>query len=56
LLPDSPLTAFFLSKDMKIVAVERMRLEQVGIENKRFKLEQVNGSKDLPLYVNDLFY
>jgi MFS family permease len=41
LLPDSPLTAFFLSKDMKIVAVERMRLEQIGIENKRFKLEQV---------------
>lgn len=41
LLPDSPLTAWFLTGDMKRVAVERMRLEQIGIENKRFKPEQV---------------
>ncbi|KAK9326707.1 major facilitator superfamily domain-containing protein [Lipomyces starkeyi] len=40
LLPDSPLTAFFLSGDMRRVAVERMRLEQIGIENKRFKWRQ----------------
>jgi MFS family permease len=41
LLPDSPLTAFFLSRDMKAVAVERMRFEQIGIENKQFKPKQV---------------
>ena len=41
LLPDSPLTAFFLTKDMRRIAVERMRLEQIGIESKRFKPEQL---------------
>jgi MFS family permease len=42
ILPDSPLTASFLSKEMKVVAVERMRLEQIGIENKTIKKEQIH--------------
>ena len=51
LLPDSPLTAFFLSRDMKVVAVERMRREQIGIENKRVKWEQVRETfKDPKTY------
>ncbi|UNI17479.1 hypothetical protein JDV02_003820 [Purpureocillium takamizusanense] len=40
-LPDSPLTARFLSQRLKIVAVERLRYEQIGIENKTIKREQV---------------
>jgi hypothetical protein len=39
-LPDSPLTAYFLSTEQKVVAVERMRWEQSGIENKTIKMEQ----------------
>lgn len=40
-LPDSPLTAAFLPRDMKVVAVERMRWEQIGIENKTIKKDQI---------------
>ena len=40
-LPDSPVEAKFLSKEMRIVAVERMRYERTGIENKVFKPYQV---------------
>jgi hypothetical protein len=40
-LPDSPLTAYFLTQEQKIVAVERMRFEQIGIENKTVKKEQI---------------
>ena len=51
LLPDSPLAAFFLTKDMRRIAVERMRLEQIGIENKRFKPEQLKEAfKDPKTY------
>lgn len=40
-LPDSPLTAHFLSREMKAVAVERMRWEQIGIENKTIDTKQI---------------
>jgi MFS family permease len=40
LLPDNPLTAFFLLREMKAVALERIRSELIGIENKQFKPEQ----------------
>ncbi|KEF59146.1 uncharacterized protein A1O9_03990 [Exophiala aquamarina CBS 119918] len=40
-LPDSQITVRFLSDREKIVAVERMRSEQPGIEKKKFKLYQV---------------
>jgi MFS family permease len=40
-LPDNQITARFLNDREKIVAVERMRSEQTGIENKKFKLYQV---------------
>ena len=58
LLPDSPLTAFFLSRDMRVVAVERMRQEQIGIENKRVKWDQVREAFEDPktyFYVVMLF-
>lgn len=41
LLPNNPVTATFLQPDERVVAVEKMRSEQIGIENKRFKLYQV---------------
>jgi MFS family permease len=41
LIPDNPVKAYFLSKEMRIVAVERMRFEQIGIENKTVKLDHI---------------
>ena len=41
LLPDSPTTASFLSPRLRVVAIERMRFEQIGIENKTIKREQI---------------
>jgi len=40
-LPDSPVTAKFLSQSEKRMAVERLRENQTGIENKHFKTYQV---------------
>ncbi|PSS29766.1 hypothetical protein PHLCEN_2v2914 [Hermanssonia centrifuga] len=40
-LPDSPLYARFLSPEERIVAVERVRDDQGGTENKRLKKEQL---------------
>jgi predicted MFS family arabinose efflux permease len=40
-LPDSPVTAKILSRDEKRMAVQRLRENQTGIENKHFKWSQV---------------
>ncbi|OAP63379.1 hypothetical protein AYL99_02606 [Fonsecaea erecta] len=40
-LPNNPVTAYFLNERQKVVAIERMRSEQTGIENNKFKLYQV---------------
>ena len=40
-MPDSPGRAHFLSQEERIAAIERIRDEQVGTENKRLKKEQV---------------
>lgn len=40
-LPDSPVTARFLSHSEKRTSVERLRDNQTGVENKHFKLYQV---------------
>ena len=40
-LPDSPVTAKVLSIDEKRMAVERLRENQTGVENKTFKWVQV---------------
>ena len=40
-LPDSPVNARFLSQRLRVVAVERLRFEQIGIENKIVKKEQI---------------
>ncbi|KAJ7728537.1 major facilitator superfamily domain-containing protein [Mycena metata] len=41
LLPDSPASAYFLSPERRILAVQRVAGNQVGIKNKRFNREQV---------------
>ena len=38
--PDNPTTAWFLSPDERVVAVTRIRQNQTGLENKRFKKAQ----------------
>ena len=38
--PDSPATARFLTPEERIIAVERIKVNQAGVENKRFKREQ----------------
>ena len=40
-MPDSPLHAIFLSKKERIIAVERIRDDQGGTENKIIKRHQV---------------
>lgn len=40
LLPDSPVSARFLSEREKAIAIERMRVDQTGIENKHWKWQQ----------------
>ena len=38
--PDSPATAWFLTPEERVIAIERIKVNQAGVENKRFKLEQ----------------
>ncbi|EKM74774.1 hypothetical protein AGABI1DRAFT_132891 [Agaricus bisporus var. burnettii JB137-S8] len=39
--PDSPKTAWFLTRDEKVKAIRRIMENQTGVENKSFKKEQV---------------
>lgn len=41
LLPDSPMSAAFLDDREKILAIEHVRVNQTGVENKKFKWYQV---------------
>ena len=40
LFPDSPANAWFLTPEERIIAVERIKVNQAGVENKHFKMEQ----------------
>jgi len=40
-LPDSPVNARMLTKEERIAALERVRNDQGGTENKKFKKDQV---------------
>ena len=40
-MPDSPVHAKMLTKEEKIAAIERVRDDQGGVENKKFKKEQL---------------
>jgi len=39
--PDSPTNAWFLTPEERVIAVNRIKTNQTGVENKHFKLEQV---------------
>ncbi|KAK8845605.1 hypothetical protein IAR55_006321 [Kwoniella newhampshirensis] len=39
-IPDSPMKAHFLTQEEKIIAIERLRGESTGVENKTWKREQ----------------
>jgi hypothetical protein len=46
-LPDNPMTAYFLTQEEKIIAIERLRDQSTGIENKHWKREQfIEALKD----------
>jgi hypothetical protein len=38
--PDSPTTARFLTPEERVLAVERIKINQTGVENKHFKKQQ----------------
>ena len=40
-LPDNPVKAKFISERQKAIAIDRVRADQTGIENKTFKREQM---------------
>ena len=40
-LPDNPVKAKFISERQKAIAIDRVRADQTGIENKTFKKEQM---------------
>jgi MFS transporter, ACS family, allantoate permease len=40
LFPDSPTNAWFLTPEERAIAVQRIRSNQTGVENKQFKKEQ----------------
>lgn len=41
LFPDSPTNAWFLSPQERVIAVQRIKVNQTGVENKHFKKEQM---------------
>jgi hypothetical protein len=49
--PDSPTTAWFLTMDERAKAVQRIKQNQTGVENKHFKMEQyVSPPPPYPLH------
>jgi ACS family allantoate permease-like MFS transporter len=40
MFPDSPVTAWFLTPEERVIAVIRLRHNQTGVENKHFKRDQ----------------
>lgn len=39
-IPDNPMKARFLSREERVIAVERLRNQSTGVENKTWKREQ----------------
>lgn len=58
ILPDNPVNARFLPERLRVVAIERLRFEQIGIENKTLKPEQIREAFTDPktyLYMTMVF-
>ena len=56
LMPDNQLNARFLSKEDRLLAVERVRINQQGIGNKHFKMYQLKEALVDPLTWAFFFY
>ncbi|KAH6665077.1 putative allantoate permease [Halenospora varia] len=55
-LPDNPVKAKFISEREKAIAIDRVRADQTGIENKTFKKEQmIEAFTDLKTWLMFLF-
>ncbi|KAH8680726.1 putative MFS transporter [Xylariales sp. PMI_506] len=51
-IPNSPLNAWFLTPEERVVAVERLRLGQTGLRNQTIKLDQVKeGLLDIKVWL-----
>jgi ACS family allantoate permease-like MFS transporter len=56
LMPDSQLNAWFLTKEERLMAVERIRVNQQGVGNKHFKMYQFKEALMDPLTWALVFY
>lgn len=56
LIPDNQLNARWLKKEDRILAVERVRVNQQGIGNKHFKLYQLKEALADPMTWAFVFY
>jgi len=45
LFPDSPTTAYFLTLEERVQAIQRIKVNQAGVENKYWKREQSEFNK-----------
>jgi len=43
-IPDSPMDAWFLTHEEKIVAVERLRSSQTGVRNHKIKFQHIKNA------------
>lgn len=50
--PDSPTNARFLTKEERAQAIERIRVNQSGVENKRWKKDQCVVSAGFSRYLD----
>ena len=51
-IPDSPVTAWFLSHEERIVAVERLRNGQTGVKSHKIKIKQmIEALRDIKLWL-----
>lgn len=56
LFPDSPTSAWFLTKEERVHAIQRIKENQTGVENKHFKMEQmIEALKDPKTWLFALF-
>ena len=57
ILPSSPLTAWFLSPEDRVLAVERIAVNQQGIKNTKWKKKQfLEALKDPVIYCYIIFF
>lgn len=55
-VPDNQLNARWLSKEDRVLAVERIRVNQQGVGNKHFKMYQLREALTDPLTWGFVFY